>query len=522
MKKTFFIMIFIFWIFSLFSNEVSIEWNKPMLTSDSNTSFLFEQSETIESWKQYDNVENNFYCAVNSWQNFKQAWKMFLTYREDDHNFLQYKTKNSFKTVKQKIVNSGLSSSLQSPGIPRNSAFSFELYSGLDFISDTEDNYYFFYYGTYFSGSVNNRLRFYSNWWKGHFSLDQDYAHTSYLIDSWTQSNSDSTETYLDNITGRLQYSIAPWWDLSIGRSKYEIGSNIGGSIILSDECNDYGYLSTKFEFKDFSISMLHATLVADSTNDGKKKFPNKYLATHKLDWHPSDRFNYFLGEHVMYGDRSIDANYLIPIGFWRITEHNLSDRDNVLIYTGFNWIPKDQQLVYSNFIIDELSVGELLNNWWGNKYAVQTGYSYDLKKNRRISIEFTAIRPWLYTHKYIHTKFSQDDRSLGFPDGSNLIQFASEFEYSILDNLQINLHGSFTRQGSVGNDFSINYETRDKELDEDTHWLEGEITNNILGRFVCNWSPLAHHRIKLAFIIQKTADDDWSKEVTIGYQARY
>jgi hypothetical protein len=522
MKKYVFIMNFLCLVFSLFSNEVSIEWNKPMLTSDSNTSFLFEQSETIVSYKQNDNVENNFYCAINSWQDFKQAWKMFLTYREDNHKFLQYQTENSYKTIKPKIVNSNLSSSLQSPSIPRHSAFSFEMYTGVDFVSDTEDNYYLYYYGTYFSGTINNRLRFYSNWWKGHFSLDQDYAQTSYLIDSWTQSNSNSTETYLDNITGRLQYSVAPWWNLSIGRGKYEIGSNIGGSIILSDECNDYGYLSTKFEFKDFSISMLHASLVADSTKNGSKDFPDKYLATHKLDWHPSDRFNYFLGEHVMYGNRSIDVNYLIPIGFWRVTEHNLSDRDNVLIYTGFNWIPKNQQLLYSNVIIDELSVGKLLDNWWGNKYAVQAGYSYDLKKNGRISFEFTAIRPWLYTHKYIHTKFSQDDRSLGFPAGSNLIQFASELDYTILENLQLNLHSSFTRQGSVGSDSSLNYNGRDRDLDENTHWLEGTITNKMLGRFVCNWSPLTHHKIKLAFTSQKTADEDWKNEITFGYQARY
>ncbi len=508
MKKALVLLFMTVVVSHLFSNEYNIAWNEPEISSRSKTSFLQESDYTVSYYpsRMEPDDKSAIYFALDSWTNFKKALKEFFFFSSDNKKFLQYYTPRNTT--------------------PSRSFYNLSLYTGIDIVSDIDEDYYFYYFGTHVSGSIDRKFDFYANWWKGHFSGDMDYAESSQLIDSWTQSNSDSTETYLDNVTGRIQYWVAPWWKVALGRGKYEIGNNIGGSIILNDDCNDYGYLSTKFNFHNFELSFIHTSLVADSTKGGSKDYPDKYLATHKLNWKAADNLEFFIGEHVIYGDRSIDVNYLLPLSFWRLAEHNLRDRDNVLIYAGINLRPPNNHnhLVYFNLIIDELSTGELLNNWWGNKYAMQSGYSYLFlyPPLSRITFEFTAVRPWLYTHKYIHTKFSQDDRSLGFPAGCNLIQFASELDIQILENLQMNLHGKFTRQGSVGNDFSINYLSRDRTLDNDTHWLEGTITNKMLGRIVCDWSPLAHHKFKLSLTLSKIEDNKLDKEIMLGYQASY
>ena len=402
--------------------------------------------------------------------------------------------------------------------------FDFNLVTGYDYYSDSDQHYDFLYYGIKMAGHMQEKIFFYTNFWAGHFSGDKDYFNHSNLIDSWTQDSDDGTQIYLDNVSGKLLYQIKPYWSTSLGRGKYEIGNNIGGSIILNDDCNDYGYFATKFDFRKFYIHFLHATLIADSTLTGNNDYPDKYVAIHKFGWKPNKNLEIFWGEHVIYGNRSIDPSYLIPFTYWRGTEHNLSDRDNVLIFAGFNIRPFRRDLVYMNLIIDEFSKNKILEDWWGNKYAVQIGNSYQFNrnKNNRITIEFTAIRPWLYTHKFIQNKFSNDDVGLGFPMGSNLLQYALEINWEIKRNLTCNLHGSFTRQGSVGNDFSINYESRDPELDNNTHWLEGDIIDYKNTRFIIDWRPLTHHRFRVAIALEQVDENSLMHQFSLSYQTSY
>ncbi|MCK5052512.1 MAG: hypothetical protein KAS53_12375, partial [Candidatus Cloacimonetes bacterium] len=314
---------------------------------------------------------------------------------------------------------------------------------------------------------------------------------------------------------------------LTIGRGTHIIGNNIGGSVILHDACNDYGYFSGKLDLKKFSISLMHGTLIPDSTNVNDlgeliyNDYNDKYIAVKKLDWKPNSKFHFFAGEEVVYGGRSIDPSYLLPQTFLRATEHNLRDRDNVLIFGGVNLKPSAASTFYLNFIFDELSKSKIFTDWWGNKYAIQLGKSYlfNKKKNTRFTLEFTAIRPWMYTHKILHNKYSHDGIGLGFLDGSNLIQIAGELNHGLFKCLTVNIHSSFTKQGSLGNDFSINYETRP---DDSAYWLEGENTEKFEIRTVLKWQPLTHHRILFGHLATIIDNHDFEHQLSISYQASY
>jgi hypothetical protein len=521
------VLIMLLYAISIFAQYGDISWNSPQLTSNNSFSFLEKNLDesNLFSLKNIrvlrDSSTINF--ALFSWQDFKHSVSNFFS-QDDNSYFLYYRSPDR---QPNRLDPRSSSMSFHPNNIPLRSLLRFSLHTGSDFAVKGDNNYYFVFYGTKLSGYINRRLFFYGYWWAGHFAGDTDYADsTSALIDSWTQSSSDNDQIHLDNITGKITYiGKGNFWSASIGRGKYEIGSNIGGSIILNNDCNDYGYFSNKFIFKELYISFLHATLIPDSTSYLEdKKYTDKFLVIHKIGWTPNNKFELFLGEEVIYGNRNIEVSYLLPITFWRATEHNIADRDNVLIFAGMNWKPINNNLIYSNFILDELRKSEIFGDWWGNKYALQMGnsYTFDQQRNLKLSLEFTAIRPWLYTHYILHNKFSHDRIGLGFPEGSNLIQFATEFNIDLRQNLNFNLHSAFTRQGSVGNSFSINYESRDKSKDNDTHWLEGEITNKLSLCPVITWQPLAHHHLKIGLSSTQTEEEDMENEIFISYQAIY
>lgn len=500
-----------------------IDWNTIEITSQNHFSFLEEKFDDSVFFPSMVKplTYTQFELAISSLANFKKATVNFFSNENTPSHFLQVHTPIKYK-------DKPFAHGILHNDLPLNSYLYFDLFTGVDFFSNItqESKYSFVYYGTKLFANIDNSLFIDGYWWTGHFTGDDELFKTSPIYDSWSQNSDDNTQTSIDNVSGKIVYK-NKFGSLSVGRGTHVIGNNIGGSVIMNDACNDYGYFSGKLDFKKFSISLMHGTLIPDSTNVNDlgepeyKDYNDKYIAVKKLEWKPNPKIHFFAGEEVIYGGRSIDPSYLLPQTFLRATEHNLRDRDNVLIFCGMNLKLFSHNTLYVNFILDELSKSKIFTDWWGNKYAVQLGNSYliNRKKDSRITIEFTAVRPWLYTHKILHNKYSHDGIGLGFPDGSNLIQVAGEINYGLLKSLTANVHSSFTKQGSLGKDFSINYETRP---DDTATWLEGEKTEKIEVRTVLKWQPLTHHKMLFGHSASKIDSNIIEHQLSISYQASY
>ena len=520
MKKIF-LFIVIVYCTNIFASE--IDWNTVQIKSQNHFSLL------EETFSDFDYLEPKIKpanytrskLATSSLSNFKSAVINFFSNEKVPSHFLQIHTHNNF-------VNNQLLQNIRNDYLPANSNLFFNLFTGADYFSNStqKNKYSYVYYGTKLFANINNTLFIDSYWWTGHFEGDEVFFKTSPILDSWSQQSNENAQTSVDNVSGKIVYK-KDFVLLTVGRGKYIIGNNIGGSIILNDACNDYGYFSGKLDFRKFSISLLHGTLIPDSTNVDNlgepiyKDYNDKYIVVKKLDWRPTTQLHFFAGEEVIYGGRSIDPSYLLPQTFLRATEHNLRDRDNVLVFGGMNFEPFSKNIFYVNLVLDELSRSKIFTDWWGNKYAIQVGNSYQLNSNNksRFTIEFTAVRPWMYTHKILHNKYSHDGIGLGFPDGSNLIQLSGELNYKFFKRLAANIHSSYTKQGSLGKEFSINYESRP---DDTADWLEGEITEKIEVKTVIKWQPLTHHKILLGHSVSKIDENDIEHQLSISYQASY
>ena len=402
----------------------------------------------------------------------------------------------------------------------------FGLRAGLDYNSRKEGSYLFMYKGWDFNGKLNDRLYLDSAWWSGEFAGDQALAAQDELVDSW-HGNHDGRIS-LDNVTGSLSYR-DEHLNLAIGRSRFEIGNNISGSIILNKAVNDYGYLLAEAKLGSFRFSLLNAQLLADSTYSiytypslNQKHYPDKFLALHQVSWQIVPPLEFYAGESIIYGNRNWDINYVLPLHFWRAIEHNLSDRDNVLIYAGANLRLNQSLLLYGQLALDEFSYGKILTNWWGNKYAIKVGGSGKLWElpggKARLGLELTLVRPWTYTHYLNHNMYSTWGRPLGYSKGSNLMDISGELCLPILPHIELNTAISFTKQGSFGSTWSQNYldEFAGNTEDGTAEWFQGDITEQWSLSSSLKVDLLAHHSL-LAGIQLKD-----ETQMNLSWQVRY
>ena len=502
MKKYIVLAVVLAGVLLLYSTEnMNLVWNEPAVQNQVKFSWLQETEENIPVT--INAIEKKYDLAIYSWQKFINSLGRYISYSDDSGCFMTYQPKSD-----------------------KASYLQISLQAGVDYAVRDDSTYYFMHYGWDMQGRIGERLYFYSQFWTGHFSEQSDFVkNNSPLIDSWVKQQDDVI--YLDNIRGKLLYR-GKYLDSAIGRGKYVIGSNIGGSIILDDTCNDYGYINLNCKLGDFRFSMLNASLTADSSsvNDSYEYTDyryneDKYLTIHKLDWTPSEKLHLFLGEEVIYGSHSVQVSYLLPFNFIRAVEHNLGDHDNVIIFAGWEWHYNQHNLCYGNMVLDEMRKSEITGDWWGNKYAIQIGNSYHIGQSK-VSLEFTAVRPWLYTHKSIFTHYSHDKKGLGFPEGSNLIQIATALDIKLSERLKINCLAAFIRQGETGNNWSINYQEEIIDIyNEETKWFGGNPANRYKLQSVISWQPLAHHWLKLGIESILQPDED-STELYISWLTRY
>lgn len=372
-------------------------------------------------------------------------------------------------------------------------------FAGYDYRLDDPGRYGFLHKGLRVNSQVNDLVRFRATWWNGRFYGNMDASHGSPLIDGFNNQN--QSRNLLDNINGEISYS-GKHLTAALGRGKFQINNSISGSIVLSDRVNEYDYLLLEERFGSFRFSFLHGTLAADTLNLDNT-LPAKYMALHQMSYFPHDRLELFIGETVIYGNR-LDLSYALPAYFWRIGKYSIPKQDNLLIYAGANIQAAENLTVYLNGALDELTYNKFYTDWWGNKYALQTGALMLLPslalvpdQDPRCALEFTAIRPWTYTHYTNVTMYTHDREPLGYNKGSNLLDLSAELNLPLPACLRWDGRISLTWQGSEGNDWRLNYHDyfpAEIVNTAEAHWLEGDVSFHCRLENALRWDIMAHH----------------------------
>lgn len=459
---------------------------------------------------------------VRNWETFKQFGKSMFSDYKDENAIFRYRYKNQ----------------------------------GLDFIN--RSNFLTGYDGTFFPGSQYNLFYVGFNqqaWLNNRWSFHSQFTYNSLRGDSIRMSQSPMLDAHrkyygrhyeFGNCTAAINYE-DNIMKLGLGRGRLNMGNSITGNILLNDRVNDYGFLTAEFQVGNFVISLLNAQLMADSTlavynnqSLNRANYPNKYFTAHQFTWLPVQNVRLFAGETLIYGNTSFNLNYLLPQAYHRVIADSDHDRDNALMFAGFEWELNKKWLFYLQYMMDEFRPEKLLRDWWGNKYAYQGGISYQLPveiakgKPIRSTVEFTAVRPWTYTHYLMYDKYSHDNRCLGFPFGANLLHYATKLETPLPWNCSLSSYASFMRQGIgtedgrdiVGSSCLTNsgeeFNTFNQSYHGRARWLQGTIINTYRIENSLRIGIVKHHKIFLSQAAEKTNVTDWSNQFVLGWQLDY
>ena len=138
--------------------------------------------------------------------------------------------------------------------------------------------------------------------------------------------------------------------------------------------------------------------------------------------------------------------------------EQAVGSPDNVLLGLNWKWNFLKRCSFYGQFLLDELSVGDLIINgygWWANKFALQAGLKYINAFGvdyLDIQAEFNMARPYTYTFRDSTGNYNHYNQALAHPLGANFFEWIGIVNYQPLPGL--NLRGQIN-YAIVGRDSS-------------------------------------------------------------------
>ena len=428
--------------------------------------YLLDYRYELNHQKKYAAMESdkNWYTPLASWQQLKKDFHRFFQWtqpEEENHVVLWEDSTNSlyFDFTEQMVYE-----------------------SLLDSVSRFRQS------ETYqFRGTILENFGYSLSIYMARISGDNTFINADpELKNTWRNDRGD--KIYFDRSSGEIAYR-SPFIDLHFAHQPVSWGLGASGKLILSDYPEQYPYFSLGKYWKWGGFVFLHGKLLAEDTirtDQGQSIYPDKWVTINRFEFSPIPRMAIGLTDMIIYGNRSVEWAYMLPVHYFRAVEHNLRDRDNALlaidaeirIYRGVK--------LYGTFLIDELRKDKLFTNWYGNKHGMQFGlHLVDPFRinNLDFRFEYTAIMPWVYTHIYDINRFSNDGRPLGNWAGPNseviYLNINKWWHYRLLTGLtaQIWKHGANYPDKNIGGDFMAGHNTllgSQSEPVETRDFLEG------------------------------------------------
>ncbi len=226
-----------------------------------------------------------------------------------------------------------------------------------------------------------------------------------------------------------LSYAPVDFLNIQFGHGKNFIGDGYR-SLLLADASSPSPFLklNTKFWKIQYTNTWLWLRDIRPEVEEDGA-FLTKYMANHYLSWNVSKRLNIGLFESVMWinsNDRGFDINYLNPIIFYRAIEFETGqDAGNAIVGATAKYKVNDNVNVYSQFILDEFSLGDIKagEKSWKNKFGYQLGakfYEPFKVENLLVQIEYNRVRPYTYSHNSIVLNYGHNNQSMAHLWGAN------------------------------------------------------------------------------------------------------
>lgn len=456
------------------------------------------------------------------------TWKMFGSGRKFVENL------DGFFSNKQKY--------LYFAGKPGNNIFIDGLgnvYAGHEIKPDKKINTLMMDGGLEVRGTMFDHLGYSLQWSKGMFFGQKDLGpllEPKMIVNFKFNEDFEKLKNY-DYTSAYLKYYFEPLEKFGIsvqfGREKTTFGYGYGSKTVLSGTNPDLDFLKLNASYGIIRFTSLYASTVGYFSPVRDNRY-TKYLSLQRLKIALPDLFDASISTSIVYNGR-IDFAYLNPILFWPFAEKSLQDRDNKNFIFDFQTrFLKDVELQGTLYIDDD----ELFGFATGKinrveKIAYQIGtYIYEpfSMKNLSFVVEYTKIRPYVYSHYDIRNNYTSYGVSLGHRIGPNADEICTKLMYNLSDWGRAGIEYRFVRKGNnvydesgnliknVGGDIAQGF--RDGIDDDYARFLDGERVNSNNVTFTFRFIPIRNYTFDLVYSynIDNNITKSFKTEFSYGY----
>jgi hypothetical protein len=371
-------------------------------------------------------------------------------------------------------------------------------YHGQDFSKENAVNSNLYDIGFRIRGTVFNHLGYNLTVIKGGVSGDESLAEViepRLLTNFKWLENTENIGNY-DFTYGYLKYHTEPYADMDIsiqlGREDITLGYGYGSKLILSGDNPTMDFLKFNFDYGIVSFTSLHASTTGYFSYTPEERY-TKYFAHNHLKLKFDNLFDIGIGETMIYSGRGIELGYLAPVNFYKFIEMAIQDRDNGNIYFDLQTKFVKNLELQATFLLDEnilSNLGDL--DKYTNKTAYQFGafwYNPLSLNDLSLIVEYTKIRPYVYTHFNIMNNYTAFGANLGHRIGPNSDELMFRSNYNFNEWLRFTFEYRYQRSGeniysedgtlikNVGGDIALSH---GYVLETDrAYFLDGDRFNN-------------------------------------------
>jgi Capsule assembly protein Wzi len=261
-------------------------------------------------------------------------------------------------------------------------------------------------------------------------------------------------EKYFDSFEGYLRFeSDTKALAVTFGREKLEFGTGYVDKLFLSGDAAPFDFGKIDLKYKALQYTFIYGNIKGDSLGT---PLISKNIIAHRLDIRFSEKFRLGMYESIIASNRPLSFTYLNPLSFLTMADFSAEPKDqsNSLIGLDCEMKPWKNISVQFSFLIDDLNFKTIDNgspSGDDNKFGYQSGlmlYEPLNLRNLTLSLEYTRLDPFVYSHRSNESSFTNWGVSLGHQLPPNSDEIAMLFNYDFSSRLSGWLKYQFQRSG--------------------------------------------------------------------------
>ncbi|MGB9695766.1 MAG: capsule assembly Wzi family protein [Ignavibacteria bacterium] len=256
--------------------------------------------------------------------------------------------------------------------------------------------------------------------------------------------------------TGYLRYENRnKIFALEAGRFQNSIGRGYIDKLFLSNNSVPFDLLKLDLKYKKISYSFFYGSLRGDSLG---VPIDDKNISGHRLDINFSKSFKIGLYESIIISNNPFSFVFFNPIAFLTSADLNTGGKEttknNTILGIDIECQPLKNIAIQGSLLIDDINFSTLFKNDYtsnDNKFGFQSGLMWTdafTMNNLLLTVEYTRLDPFVYSHRKISNSYSHYRMSLGHHLPPNSDEWAIKISYPLSSRAFFSVGYSFVRHG--------------------------------------------------------------------------